>query len=282
MVRLGGLARLVHPFPSLLDAGVAGAVAAIAGAGPPLVLLLAASMLLLQLAIGAANDWADAPADAAARPSKPIPAGLVPRPVAAWIAAAAATAGLLLAAIAGTGALAVAGAGLAAGIAYDLRLKGTRWSWVPYSVGIPLLPLFGWVGATGEVPPALGVLLPVAMLAGAALAVANALADLERDTRAGVETVATVLGVTVARRVGAILQAAVILAALGSAAALGGDPAGMALGVLGAAIVLVGVGLGWRSGDRARQRAWEVQAVGLAVLAAGWLGALAAADRLAG
>ena len=261
---------------------MAGVIALIAGADVGRALLLASSMLLLQLAIGAANDWADAPADARAQPHKPIPAGLVPRPAAAWIAGAAAAAGLALAGFAGTAALLVAGAGLAAGLAYDLRLKGTRWSWVPYAIGIPLLPLFGWVGATGSVPQAMGVLLPVATLAGAALAVANAVADLERDERAGVETIATSLGLVVARRVGAAVQGAVAVAALGTAVALGGDPGWIVLGAGGAALVGVGVALGWGSGRRARQRAWEVQAVGLAVLAAGWVGALAAAGGLAG
>ena len=38
---------------------------------------------------------------------------------------------------------------LAIGYGYDLRFKGTAWSWLPFAVGIPLLPVFGWVGATG-------------------------------------------------------------------------------------------------------------------------------------
>ncbi len=259
-----------------------GAVAAIAGAGAARALLLAASMLLLQLGIGAANDWADAPADTLARPDKPIPAGRVTRRVAARVAIVAASVGLALAALAGAAALLIAAAGLAAGLAYDLRLKGTRWSWVPYAVGIPLLPLFAWVGATGTVPPAFGVLLPVAMVAGAAVAVANALADLERDDSAGVDTIATALGMEAARRIGAVLQAVVIVAALGSAVVLGGRPEGVVVAVVGAVVVATGVGLGWGRGRGARQRAWEVQAIGLSLLAAGWVGALAAAGRLAG
>ena len=257
-------------------------VAAIAGADPARILLLAFSMLCLQLAIGAINDWADAPADATAQPNKPIPAGLVPRPAAVLVGCLAALAGLSLAAIAGLGALVVAAAGLATGLVYDLRLKGTRWSWVPYAVGIPLLPVFAWVGATGTVPAAFAVLVPVAMLAGAALAVANAVADLERDAGAGVDTVATSLGLTAARRVGAALEGAVAVAALISALALGGSGAWLAVGAVGAAIVAGGVALGWQPGARARQRAWEIQAIGIGLLAAGWVGALAAAGRMTG
>ncbi len=239
-------------------------------------------MLALQLGIGAANDWADAPLDAASRPDKPVPAGLVARAAAAWTAVALAGTGLVLAALVGAMPLAIAVVGLATGMAYNLRLKGTPWSWLPYAVGIPLLPVFAWVGATGRVPAAFSVLIPVAMVAGAGLAIANALADLERDRQAGVPTVATSLGLARARRVGALLQGVVVGTTLGSAVALGADPAGIALGAVGAALTVLGVGLGWLSGRKARQRAWEVQAVGLALLAAGWAGGLAGAGLLAG
>jgi 4-hydroxybenzoate polyprenyltransferase len=261
---------------------VAGAIALLAGATPGRAALLSAAMLLLQLGIGAANDWADAADDARVKPAKPIAAGLVPRPAAAVVAAAAAATGLLLAGLAGVGALVLALLGLGTGLAYDFRLKGSRWSWLPYAVGIPTLLLFGWVGAGGRLTAAFLVVVPVAALAGAALAVANSLADVERDFEAGVETVATTLGIAQARRVGAALQGLVLAAALGSAAALGGAPAGIGLAGLGGAIVLVGVRGGWDDRPEARRRAWELQAIGLGVVAAGWVGSLVAAGRLAG
>jgi 4-hydroxybenzoate polyprenyltransferase len=261
---------------------VTASVAAIAGAGPAVVAILAAAMLLLQMGIGAANDWADAPADGTAQPGKPIPSDLVRRAIAARIALGAAASGLVLAALAGPASLAVAAAGLSVGLAYDLRLKGTRWSWVPYAVGIPLLPVFAWVGATGSLPAPFAVLVPIAMLAGAALAVANALADLERDRRSGTETVATSLGLDRARRIGAALQGLAVAAALGSAVAFGGDAAWVGLAVAGSAIVLAGLAIGWSGRPAVRRRAWEGQAVGVGVVAGGWIGALAAAGRLAG
>ena len=63
---------------------------------------------------------------------------------------------------------------LGVGVAYDLWAKGTPWSWLPFAVGIPLLPVYGWVGATGSPPGFFAVLVPMAVLAGAALAIANA------------------------------------------------------------------------------------------------------------
>ena len=258
------------------------AVAAIAGAGAALVALLAAAMLLLQLGIGAANDWADAAADGTAQPRKPVPSGLVRRSTAARIAAATAAGGLALAALAGPAPLVVAAAGLAAGLAYDLRLKGTRWSWVPYAIGIPLLPVFAWIGATGSLPAAFAALVPIAMLAGAALAMANALADVEHDRGAGTETIATSLGLVRARRIEAVLGGMVVAAALGSVVAFGGDVAWIAIAGAGSAVVVGGIALGWKGRSAVRRRAWEVQAVGVGIVAAGWIGALAAAGRLAG
>lgn len=272
----------MHPYPSLLAAAVTAAVAAIAGADARLIVILAMAMLFLQFGIGAANDWADAPADAIAQPAKPVPAGLIQRPTAARIAVGAAAGGLILAAGAGSGPFALAIAGLMTGLVYDLRLKSTRWSPLPYAVGIPLLPVFAWVGATGSLPAAFAVLVPIATLAGASLAVANAVADVEGDRSAGTETVATSLGLGRARRIGAILAGLVVAAALGSAVASGGEVAWITLTAAGSAIVLGGLALGWSGRRSARRHAWEIQAVGMSIIAAGWLGALAAAGLPAG
>lgn len=280
--RLAATLRLVHPFPSILDAAVVAAVAAAAGASLARVGLLAVSMLLLQLGIGTVNDWADAPADARAQPGKPIPSGLVGRRAAGWLGVVLVAAGLVAAAAAGPVALTVAGLGLAAGLAYDLRLKGTRWSWVPYAIGIPLLPVFAWAGATGELPATFVVLVPLAAAAGASLALANAVADLERDEAAGVETIATVLGVERARRAGAALMATTASLAVWSLLALGAASAWVAVAAAGGLLAIVGVAVGWMHGRRARQRAWELQALGAGLLATGWVAAVAEAGRLAG
>lgn len=282
LARLAARVRVVHPFPSLLDAAVVAAIAALAGAPASRVALLAVAMLLLQLSIGATNDWADATADATANPAKPIPRGLVRRRSAALLAVVLAGLGLPLAGAAGAAAFAVACLGLAAGLAYDLALKGTRWSWLPYAIGIPLLPVFAWVGATGELPAPFVVLVPLAVAAGAALAIANALADLEQDRAAGTETIATALGMERARRLGAGLLVTAATAAIATAIALGGPPGWIAVAMAGGLVAIGGVWFGWGAGARARQRAWEIQGLGAGLLAAGWVGAVAAAGRLSG
>ena len=64
--------------------------------------------------------------------------------------------------------------------------KGTAWSWLPFAVGIPLLPVFGWLGTTARrCPASFASCSRCAVLAGTALAIANARADVERDAGPG-------------------------------------------------------------------------------------------------
>ena len=210
---LGGLVRLVHPFPSMLDGLVVAGVALIAGGELGTSVRLGVSMTALQVSIGALNDIVDAPRDRGSKPGKPIPAGLVSRDVAAVMAIISGGAGLVLGWMSGPALLLLGIAVLAIGYGYDLVFKGTAWSWLPFAVGIPLLPVYGWVGAAGTVPSSFVVLIPVAVLAGAALAVANARADEARDRRAGTASVATALGDPWSWRLNAVLLGGVVLAA---------------------------------------------------------------------
>lgn len=279
--RLPAVLRLVHPFPSLLDGAVVALVALVAGGGMATAAILGSAMAALQFSIGAVNDLADASADAGRKPGKPIPAGEIGRPAAVATAAVAGTAGLVLAFLVGGGwLLLIAALGLAIGLAYDLWAKGTTLSWLPFAVGIPILPVFGWYGATGELPGLFLVLVPAAANAGTALAVANAIVDAERDVKAGRASVATALGLDRAAALVVILHGVVTLLAVASAAAVGA-PVGWVVVVLLAAVVpLGGAALGVlaaaRRGPALRELAWEVQAVGTGLLAVAWLSALSA------
>ncbi len=275
MIRaVAGLARLVHPFPSALDAAVTVSLALLAGSSGARALLLGASMLGIQFSIGAFNDLLDRPADAVAGRSKPLVDGRVGARPALGAGLAFGLAGLALAWVAGfaTGVVACAGYGI--GLAYDVRLKASPWSWLPYAAGIPLLPVYAWVGATGEAPGPILVLAGLGVLGGASLAIANALADAERDAASRTTTVATALGRARALRIGALLAVLVTGIATASAFALAGWIPATWVTAAGAAGIIAGVGLGFRG---RLQRAWEVQAVALAILAAGWVASLAAA-----
>ncbi len=299
-----GLLRLVHPFPSLLDATATFALALLAGGTPLTAASLGASMLLLQFAIGATNDLADASLDAVARPGKPIPSGAVSRRVAVGVATTAAVAGLGLAGLHGTVTFAIAALGLGVGLVYDLVLKPTPLSWLPYAVGIPLVPAFAWAGAAGSIPPAVVLLALLAIPAGAGIAVANALADLDGDRDAGARTIATVLGharawgLATALLAGTWAAAVVALVALGalpggdppagSAAGPGGapsagDPAawgGLVAVIAAAVLIAAGAWLGRGQEPSRRRVGWGIEAVGVVVLGCGWVAVTQAAGLL--
>jgi 4-hydroxybenzoate polyprenyltransferase len=274
-------ARLVHPFPSVLDGVVVALVAVVAGGGPAVALVLGLSMMLLQFAIGTVNDLVDAPRDAGRKPGKPIPAGVVSARTAKALAITCAGGGVALAAVGGPWLVALAVVVLAIGLLYDVRLKGTTLSWLPFAIGIPLLPVFGWYGATGSLPGLFLVLVPAAANAGTALAIANAIVDMERDEQAGAHSIALALGPARAAAVVLVLHAVVAVLAVATAVVVGA-PAGWVVAVLVAAVAPIGGAvLGLVSAQRPatswRELAWEVQAVGTGLLAVAWLGALSAA-----
>lgn len=252
---------------------MAGGVAAVAGAGEGIALRVGLAMTLLQLGIGAVNDVVDAPRDAGHKPGKPIPAGLVSPAAAARLAILCAAGGLGLAASVSVALGGLAVLVIAIGLAYDLRLKGTAWSWLPFAIGIPLLPVFGWVAATGGLPPSSMILLPVAVAAGAALAIGNALVDVERDRAAGSSSITLALGPGRAGRAGAGLLGLVWVATVGSAGVARADPGQVAILAVAAAVPLAAALLAARpdASSSDRERAWKAEAVGLAVSAALWL-----------
>ena len=278
--RLLAASRLVHPFPSILDAAVVALVAVVAGGTIPVAIALGLSMLLLQFAIGVVNDIVDAPRDAGRKAGKPIPEGAVTLRTARVVAVVSAALGLALALVGGPWLVLLAAVVLAIGLAYDLVAKGTTLSWLPFAVGIPLLPVFGWFGATGTLPGVFLVLVPAAANAGTALAISNAIVDMERDEAAGVQSIALALGADRASIVVLVLHGVVAVLALATAIVLGA-PAGWVVAILlAAAAPLAGAALGIVAARREdtgwRELAWEVQAVGTGLLAVAWLGALSA------
>jgi 4-hydroxybenzoate polyprenyltransferase len=228
-------------------------------------------MTSLQFAIGALNDIVDAEADAGRVPPKPIPGGLVTPRQARVVATAAALVGLALAATAGPALVALALVVLAIGAAYDLFAKGTPWSWAPFAIGIPLLPVYGWFGASGVLPSFFTILIPMAVLGGSALAIANARADLDTDTAAGTRSVATTLGPERSWWADAGLMATALSVGIVSLGRSGWSTASWTLVGAGIGIVVAGLILGRRADSRARARAWEAQAVGAAIAATGWV-----------
>jgi 4-hydroxybenzoate polyprenyltransferase len=248
---------------------------------------LAIAMLGLQISIGALNDLVDASRDASTKPGKPIPRGTATRTAALAISGDGLLLAVLLVLQSGPAALGVLAACAACGYAYDLRLSRTALSWLPLAVALPLVPVFAWVGATGAIPAALLPIVPAGILAGAGLALANGLADLERDRSVGAATAAVRLGFGRAWIVQAALLAgavAVVVASRpglltigpGAGAVVGSGVVVIGLGILALGMGLAAHGLGRGGGAQRRERAWELEAIGIALVAAGWLASLGA------
>ena len=256
----------------MLDGLVVAGVALLAGADAVAATRLGVSMIALQASIGALNDLIDSPRDAGRKRGKPIPAGVVSPGLARLVVVAAGVVGLALAVASGGPLLVLGLIVLGIGYAYDASFKGTAWSWLPFAVGIPLLPVFGWLGATGGLPGGFAMLVPAAVAGGAALAIANARADMERDAAAGIDSVALRLGPARSWAIHAALLGAVIAVAIVTlVSASGVSPAPVVAAVGAAVAIAAGVAVG-RAGDGVyRERGWELEAVGLGVLAVAWL-----------
>jgi 4-hydroxybenzoate polyprenyltransferase len=190
----------------------------------------------------------------------------------AVLAVAAGFASLGFAAALGRAVLLLAVVGLACAWSYDLWLKGTAASVLPFAVALPVVPLFGY-GAAGRFPPVLWWAWPIGALAAVAVHLADALPDVEADRATGVRGLVSRLG---ARRASA-LAAASYAAALGLALASGlaAAPSGAAPlwagGALAAALGLAAVAAG--AGGR-RRVAYRLLLAGLVALAVGWAGAV--------
>jgi 4-hydroxybenzoate polyprenyltransferase len=248
-----------------------------AGAPVELAIRVGLAMTLLQLGIGVVNDLVDAPADAGWKAGKPIPDGLV-EPGAARVVAVGLFAGGV--ALGWSVSPTIAGLSLVVigiGLAYDLRLKGTPWSWLPFALGIPILPVYGWLGATGGLPAPFAALVPAAVAAGAALAIGNSLVDVERDRSAGRTSVAAVLGTKSASRAMVLLLGGVALIAVISAMLAGSGAAAIAaIATVGVVPVLAAWWAGGPRSSAAREWAWRIEAITLAVLAIAWVGSVVA------
>ncbi len=271
-------ARVIHPFPTLLNVAATLGLALVAGRGVPDLALLSRMLLLMlcaQSAIGVANDYFDRDLDARTKLWKPIAAGLVPAPVAAALALALSAASIALAATLGPSGFLLALLGLACGLAYDARLKRTLFSAVPYMVAIPTLPL--WVWATlGQWRPVLWWLIPVGALIGLALHLQNTVADIEGDAASGILGLPHRLGARRSMRIGWVAFGLALAITVGLVPAVGYHlrwylPAAVvAAACLAASIAAYAL----RRDAAALQLGFGLLGAGSAVLATGWLAAV--------
>ena len=208
------LALSTHPGPALAVTAVTALLAIGVGLSPAAIVLLSAAMLLGQASVGLSNDWIDAERDkAVGRTDKPVALGLISVRAVRTAALVTAAAALGLTALLGTVALVVHTVFIVSAWSYNLGLKKTAFSVLPYIVSFGLLPLL----VTASLPTAQAAAW-WALAAGALLGVsahfANVLPDLADDEKTGVRGLPHQLGLRASSVVvaGALAAASILLA----------------------------------------------------------------------
>jgi protoheme IX farnesyltransferase len=243
-----------HPEPALAVTAVSCALAASAGRPFWGVVAVGAAVAAGQLSVGWCNDYVDRDRDAlSGRSDKPVGRGDLAPVVAARAAFVALAAVPLLSLLSGWRATLVHCLAVALAWGYDLRLKSTAFSVLPYAIAFGMLPVFVALGLFGAPWPPWWAPLAGALL-GAGAHFANTLPDLADDLATGVRGLPHRLGEARSRLASVVLLLAAT-AVLGFAPGLPSSTASVVLllAALGAAVVLViiGAACGRRPGSRA-------------------------------
>jgi 4-hydroxybenzoate polyprenyltransferase len=206
---LVSLALSTHPGPTVAVTAVTAILAVGAGLEPWRVALVAAAILLDQASVGLANDWLDAERDAAVgRRDKPVALGFVSVATVRAVAVSTAVISLLLTLPLGWPATAAHAVFLASAWSYNVWLKRTALSVLPFVVSFGLLPAV--VTLSAATPAfASGWAVAAGALLGVAAHFANVLPDLADDAATGITGLPHRLG----RRVSGLTIAAALAAA---------------------------------------------------------------------
>lgn len=214
--RARGLLLACHPVPT---AGVTAVSTLLAtGVGLPAghVLVLGSAVLTGQLSIGWSNDRIDAGRDAVnGRADKPAASGRVPLALVGGAAGVALIATVALSFGLGPAAALALLTLVAAGWAYNLGVKATRWSGLAYALGFGALPMAPYLALPGHPLPPWWVPATGGLL-GFGAHVANVLPDLRDDAATGVRGLPHRLGMRASTVVmGVTLAAASVVLGFG-------------------------------------------------------------------
>ncbi|MFJ3325495.1 UbiA family prenyltransferase [Streptomyces griseus] len=262
-----GLALACHPGPALAVTALACALALGSGLGEPRSALVTVAVLTGQLSVGWCNDAYDARRDArAGRRGKPAADGTV-APGTVWAAGGVALAlcvplSLACGILAGTVHLAA----VAAAWLYNLRLKATALSWLPYVTGFAALPAAVALSGPGGGWPRWWTVAAGALL-GFAAHLADTLPDIAADRADGIRGLPHRLGDAGTRLLLPLpLLGATAVLAFGPPGPV--DASGVAALVLAGGAALVGPAFGHRWRKAALAGAVAVAAADLALLLA--------------
>jgi 4-hydroxybenzoate polyprenyltransferase len=205
------IVRSTHPGPSVAVSIVAVVLGIGLGLEPWRLGLLAVVFLLNQASVGLSNDWLDADRDrAVGRTDKPVALGQISAATVRSTAFATAVLAILLTLPLGLWATLAHAVFIVSAWTYNVGLKNTPASVLPYIVSFGLLPM---VASLARAVPA--VAAPWALALGSMLGIAahfaNVLPDLDDDERTGIRGLPHRLG----RRVsGAVIYVALSVAGL--------------------------------------------------------------------
>ena len=238
------LLTAAHIGPGLAVTTLVGMLAATHDLSATAAVLVTAGVFAGQLTIGWGNDLLDAGRDRlVGRTDKPLATGeLPPRIVVTCLAiAGVACVGLSLA-VGWRSGLVHLLLGVASGHAYNLGLKATSFSWLPYAVAFGSLPaVVTLAGPTPDVPPWWMVVAAAGL--GVAAHLLNALPDFADDAATGVQGLPHRLG---ARPTRVLAPALLVAASAGVVLGAPGQPPSWAWGTLGVVVALAAVALAGR------------------------------------
>ena len=264
--RVVGFARATHFGPTLVVTCATTALAVAAGRGGGSAWVFAA-VLAGQCAVGWSNDARDADRDQKVqRRSKPVVAGLVTQRDLSIAALFAFVVAIPLSFASGWRAALVHLVAIVSAVCYNLWLKSTWVSWLPYALSFGLLPAFVTLGLPSRQWPQPLVMVATALL-GVGAHMVNAAADLDDDAATGVKGLPQRLGARRALELGSLLLlAAAVLVGLHS------TRHGIAFGLVGV-VALVDVGVVIAGAMKRPRLAWNLAMAGaagcLAVFVAG-------------
>lgn len=194
MSTVGALARATHPGPTISVTILALVIGIAVDLSPVRLVILVLVMLTNQVSVGLSNDWLDAHRDrSVGRADKPVAAGQVAVETVRATAVGAAAASLALSVLLGPWATLANAAFIVSAWGYNLGLKSTPFSVLPYLVSFGLLPTIVTASRPDEEVAAWWAMGAAALL-GAAAHFANVLPDFDDDRVTGVRGLPHMLG----------------------------------------------------------------------------------------